>query len=186
MGSSDKCGKGHANDVPWLAEETKSSLWLVNELTSIMLFPSPRSIKVMTSIAAPLTSADLSVFSTADTQLKIWLTQKRSCFWYIDLCMLINSELRRMGPLPNEWSKKKKTGSFGLFCPNVPIFSLQENTSKFETSQPSWAGPVWTPRTVHFGTAILAMFPWKWPQMGQVSTQTEYCVYLVFNLLVKL
>ena len=57
---------------PWLAEKTKSSFWLVNELTSIMLFPSPRSIKVITSTAARLTSADLSVFSTADTQLKIW------------------------------------------------------------------------------------------------------------------
>ena len=72
MGLSDKWGKGHANDVPWLAEKSKSSLWLVNKLTSIMFFPSPRSIKVMTSTAARLTSADLSVFSTADTQLKIW------------------------------------------------------------------------------------------------------------------
>ena len=88
--------------------------------------------------------------------------------------MLINSQLRNMGPLPNKWSQK--TGSFGLFCPNVPICNLQESTLRFEIFQPSWADPVWTPRTVQFGTAIFAMFPKKWPQMGQVSAQTEHCV----------
>ena len=94
--------------------------------------------------------------------------------------MLINSQLRHMGPLPDELSKK--TGSFGLCCPNVPICNLQESTFRFEIFQPSWADPLCTPRTVHFGTAIFAMFPLKQPQMGQVSAQTEHCVCNLVNV----
>lgn len=70
-GPVSKHGWGHASVPLWLADKITSSLWLVNELTSIMLFPSPLSSKFITSTAARLTSADSSVFSTADTQLKI-------------------------------------------------------------------------------------------------------------------